>query len=152
MLFLLFLFVFPKAFRKPKTPSRKPKIPSGKPKKTKTTFGKTKQTKCLKVSCPPLVLFGFPEGFLQNQQNIRENHKYLRETKENKKNPSGKPNKTKCLKVSYPPLDMGFVVLLFLFFGFPEGFYKTKKPSRQPKIPSGRKQKNRRENKKQQSV
>ena len=54
--------VFPKVFRKPKKPSGKSKN-QGKQKKTNNTFGKTKKTKFLKVSDPPLdmglVLFGF---------------------------------------------------------------------------------------------
>ena len=51
------------------------------PKKTKKDFGKTKKTKLLKVSDPPLdmCLFVFvwlSLKFLQNQKNIRENQKY----------------------------------------------------------------------------
>ena len=62
-----------------------------KPKKTNKTLGKTKQTKFLKVSDPPLdmglffLFFWFSRRFLQNQKILRENQKYQRKPKKTKK-------------------------------------------------------------------
>ena len=102
---------------------------------TKNTFGKTKEnkkkpsgnqttTKCLKVSYQPLdmffcLFFGFPEGFYKTNKTFEKTTNTFGKTKETKTKTFGKTKQTKLLKVSYPPLDM--------FFGFPEGFCKTKK-------------------------
>ena len=90
-----------------------------------------------------LVLFGFsvfPKVFTKPKKLSRK-PKIQKKTKKT----FGKPKKTKLLKVSDPPLDTG---LVFCFFGFPEGFYKTKKTfdktkntkenQRKPKKPSGK--------------
>ena len=71
------------------------------------------------------VFFGFPEGFYKTNKSFEK----TKNTKENQRKPKktnktlGKTKKTKCLKVSDSPLDMFFVFC----FGFPDGFYKTKK-------------------------
>ena len=70
---------------------------------------------------------GFPEGFLQNQKNIRENQTYKRQPKKIKEHQTktfGETKNNKVLKGFRPTLGYGFV---FCFAGFPEGFYKTKK-------------------------
>ena len=89
--------------------------------KPNKNFGKTKKTKFLKVSDPPLdmglVLFGllvFPTVFRKPkkrsgkpkiQKNTKENPKNLRENQRNN-----------VLKVSEPSLDMGlFLFVVFVF-------------------------------------
>ena len=92
--FFVFL-VFPKVFTKPKNPSRKPKIPK-KTKENQKTLGKTKKTKFLKVSDPPLdmvcffVFLVFPKVFTKPKNPSRK-PKIPKKTKKT----LGKTKKTK---------------------------------------------------------
>ena len=67
------------------------------------------------------VLLVFPKVFTKPKNPSRK----PKIQKKNQRKPKNIRNnqKPKFLKVSASPLDMGFV---FLFLGFPEGFYKTK--------------------------
>ena len=89
---VLFVFVgFPKVVRKTKQPFGKTKNTKDNQRKHKHTFGETNQNIVFKGFRPTLgygfvVLFvGFPEGCLQNQTNIRDNHKYTRKPKTTKR-------------------------------------------------------------------
>ena len=106
------------------------------PKKTITTLGKTKQkvVKSFRLTLGYGFVFcfvGFPEGFLQNQQNLRENQKYTRKPKKTPKT-LGQNQNNKVFKGFRLTLGYGFV---FLFWGvFPKVFTKPTNPSRKPKI------------------
>ena len=108
-----YCFVFlvsPKVFRKP-TNIRENLTYKRKPKKTNKPFGKTKKTKFLKVSDPPLdmVVF-FPRRFLEPKQTLEKTkHTKERQRKPNNtKNTFGKTNK-KVFKGFRPTLGYGFV-------------------------------------------
>ena len=104
------------------------------PKNTKQSFGKTTQTKCSKVSDPPLdmglVMFGclvFPKVFRQpNKPSGKPN--IQNKTKETKQS-FGKTKQTQFLKVSDPPLDLGLV--LFFVGGFSRRFLDNQKNLRE---------------------
>ena len=68
------------------------------------------------------VLLVFPKVFTKLKKPSRKSN-IPKKTTEHKKKTFGKTKTTKLFKVSDPPLDM----FSFLFVGFPEGFYKTKK-------------------------
>ena len=65
----------------------------------------------------------FPKVFTKPKNHSRKS-KILKKTKENQKN-IRKYKKNNVFKGFSPTLGYGFV--FFSFFGFPEGFYKTKK-------------------------
>ena len=72
------VFYFPESFLQNKQIPRENQNYQRKPKKTKQTLGKTKTTKCLRVSASPLDMFfvcvfvGFPYGFYKTNKSIEK--------------------------------------------------------------------------------
>ena len=128
-LFCLF-FWFCRRFLENQTNIRENQKYQRKPTTTKLIFGKTKQPKFLKVSDPPLdmglvlfVFLVFPKVFTKPTNPSRK-PKIQKKTKENQTNIRNN-QKNKVFKGFRPTLGYVFC-FLFLFFWFPEGFYKTK--------------------------
>ena len=108
-----------------------------KPQKNKKQVWKTTTNNLNRFQTHPWIwvwlfcVVGFPEGFYKANKTFEKTNN----TKDNQRTPKNnirKNQKTKFFKVSDPPLNMGLFV--FVFVGFPEGFYKTKKPSIKPNI------------------
>ena len=101
--------------------------------KTPTTFGKTNKNNVFKGLRPTLgyrFLLVFPKVFTKPKKHSRTPN-IQNKTKENQTNLRENQN-NKVFKGFRPTLGYGFVC--FCFVCFPEGFYKTKKHSRKPKI------------------
>ena len=120
MFFFVLFFWFSRRFLENPKSLRENQKYKRKPKKIKT-FGKTKTTKFLKVSDPPLdmglfflFLLVFPEGFYKAQttfdktQHTKENQRNQKSLRENQKN-----KVFKCFRLT---LGYGFVFFCFVLF------------------------------------
>ena len=119
--------VFPKVFTKPTKTFEKTKNTNENQRNTTKHVGKTKQTKLLKVSDPPLdMFFGFPEGFYKSKKTF-EKTKNTKDNQRKPKKPSGKQQKNTVFQGFRPTL--GYV------FWFSRRFLQSQKNlSRKPKI------------------
>ena len=119
-----YVFWFSRRFSENQTNLRENQTYKTKTKEHQKHLRENQQTKVFKGFRPTLgygfglVCFLLSRRFLEHTKKHSGKSKIQKQTKESHTNVR-ENQKTKLLKVSDPPLDM--------FFGFPEGFYKTNK-------------------------